>query len=152
MTDRHPHLALVASLFTEQMPYSGVLDLRILDMTAEQIAIEVPFQPHLVGNMFHQILHGGVTAAILDCAGGIMIATDIALRHPDWSQEQLLQRFARLSTIDLRTDYIRPGRGKCFRATARLLRHGNKVAVARMEMHNEAQQLIALGTATYMVG
>ena len=33
-----------------------------------------------------------------------------------------------------------------------LLRAGNKVAVARVELHNEEQLYIASATATYMVG
>ena len=55
-------------------------------------------------------------------------------------------------TIDLRVDYLRPGRGERFTATSTLLRAGNKVAVARVELHNEAQVYIASATATYMVG
>ena len=57
-----------------------------------------------------------------------------------------------MGTIDLRVDYLRPGRGERFTATSSLLRAGNKVAVARVELHNEAQVYIASATATYMVG
>ncbi|MCP4323943.1 MAG: thioesterase family protein, partial [Alteromonadales bacterium] len=59
---------------------------------------------------------------------------------------------SKLSTIDLRTDFLRPGRGKQFIVTARIIRSGSKVAVARMEMHNEEGEHIAFGTGTYMVG
>ncbi|HAV87176.1 MAG TPA: thioesterase family protein, partial [Pseudomonas sp.] len=59
---------------------------------------------------------------------------------------------ARLGTIDLRIDYLRPGRGQRFSATATLLRSGNKVAVVRSELHNEAGVLIAVGTGTYLCG
>ena len=56
-------------------------------------------------------------------------------------------------TIDLRVDYLRPGRGERFTATSSpVLRAGNKVAVARVELHNEEQLYIASATATYMVG
>lgn len=41
-------------------------------------------------------------------------------------------------------------RGERFTATSSLLRAGNKVAVARVELHNEEQLYIA--SATYMVG
>ncbi len=53
-----------------------------------------------------------------------------------------------MGTIDLRVDYLRPGRGERFTATSTLLRAGNKVAVARVELHNEAQ-VYASATATY---
>lgn len=44
------------------------------------------------------------------------------------------------------------GQGERFTATSSLLRAGNKVAVARVELHNEEQLYIASATATYMVG
>ena len=47
---------------------------------------------------------------------------------------------------------VAAGRGERFTATSSLLRAGNKVAVARVELHNEEQLYIASATATYMVG
>jgi uncharacterized protein (TIGR00369 family) len=60
-------------------------------------------------------------------------------------------RFAKIGTIDLRIDYLRPGIGRCFVATGYVLRAGKKVAVTRMELHNEQRQLIAVGTGAYMI-
>ncbi|MFM5687316.1 thioesterase family protein, partial [Aeromonas caviae] len=70
----------------------------------------------------------------------------------DFSPSYLKERFARLGTIDLRVDYLRPGRGNEFIATAHIIRAGSKVAVARMELHNEEGTHIAFGTGTYLVG
>jgi len=52
----------------------------------------------------------------------------------------------------LRVDYLRPGTGKNFTAKGWILRTGNKVSVTRMELHNDQQELIAVGTGTYTVG
>jgi uncharacterized protein (TIGR00369 family) len=57
-----------------------------------------------------------------------------------------------MSTIDMRVDYIRPGRGKTFFSTGELLRLGNKVAVVRTVFHNEEDVLIAAATGTYHTG
>jgi len=57
-----------------------------------------------------------------------------------------------MGTIDLRVDYLRPGRGERFVATGHLLRAGNKVAVARVELHNQQHDYIATATATYLIG
>jgi len=73
-------------------------------------------------------------------------------RFNEIEQSELVQRFGKMSTIDIRTDYLRPGRGEEFIATARVIRAGNKVAVCRMELHNEQGVHIALGTGTYLVG
>ena len=57
-----------------------------------------------------------------------------------------------MGTIDLRVDYLRPGRGKYFIATARIVRKGSRIAVTHMELHNDAGELIATGGAAYVVG
>ena len=57
-----------------------------------------------------------------------------------------------MGTIDMRVDYLRPGRGERFTATSSLLRAGNKVAVARVELHNQQRDYIATATATYLIG
>jgi uncharacterized protein (TIGR00369 family) len=49
-------------------------------------------------------------------------------------------------------DYLRPGFGRTFRATAYVLRVGRKVAVTRMELHDDQQTLVAVGTGAYIVG
>ena len=83
-------------------------------------------------------------------AVALTLMDDIA--HLKQENRLLRQRLSRMGTIDLRVDYLRPGRGERFTATSTLLRAGNKVAVARVELHNEAQVYIASATATYMVG
>ena len=54
--------------------------------------------------------------------------------------------------IDLRVDYLRPGRGKHFIATGAHRALGNRIAVTHMELENDAGELIATGGAAYMVG
>ena len=63
-----------------------------------------------------------------------------------------MQRLSKVGTIDMRVDYLRPGTGKHFTATGWILRTGGKVAVTRMELRNEEETLIAVGTGTYTVG
>ena len=57
-----------------------------------------------------------------------------------------------MSTVDLRVDYLQPGKGEVFTATATILRTGKKLAVTRMEVYNDEQCLIAVGTGTYTLG
>jgi uncharacterized protein (TIGR00369 family) len=54
-------------------------------------------------------------------------------------------------TLDMKADYLRPGKGDEFVATAQVIRRGNKIAVCGMEPHNQDQLHIATGTATYVV-
>ena len=70
----------------------------------------------------------------------------------DFSLEEITERFSRVGTINLRVDYLRPGRGEFFIGTGSIIRAGNKVTVVRMEFHNNEEQMIAVGTGTYIVG
>ena len=74
------------------------------------------------------------------------------MRLDDHSLESLMQPIGRLGTIDMRIDFLRPGVGQEFIASARVMRAGRTVAVTRMELHNEEGVLIAVGTGAYVVG
>jgi acyl-coenzyme A thioesterase PaaI-like protein len=55
-------------------------------------------------------------------------------------------------TIDPRVDCLRPRRGSCFAATGRVVRPGNRVAVAHTGLANDAGELIATGGAADLAG
>ena len=88
----------------------------------------------------------------LDVAGGIAAWLGVLKKLQGDPLEEIVERFSKIGTIDLRIDYLRPGRGNYFLATGSILRTGNKVAVTRMELHNDEELLVAVGTGTYIVG
>ncbi|MGM3173431.1 thioesterase family protein [Dickeya lacustris] len=143
---------LVGDLFIYQMPFNQELGLVLDTFTPETVTLHFHHQRKLVGNALQQILHGGVIAAGLDVAAGLVCVGSALLRHPSLTQPELHQRLARMGTIDLRVDYLRPGRGEHFTLTSQLLRSGNKIAVARAELHNEKHAHLASAVATYIVG
>ncbi|MNC91705.1 hypothetical protein D3C83_80140 [compost metagenome] len=63
-----------------------------------------------------------------------------------------MAKFPNMGTIDLRVDYLRPGRGKHFVASAKVVRLGNRIAVTHMELVNDDGELISTGAAAYVVG
>jgi len=142
----------VVRQYLEGVAFNKFLGMRLIQLEATHIQFEFDMRPELVGNPVHQILHGGVTSAVLDQAGGLMAMVSLVADIKITSFEQALPHIQNLGTIDLRVDYIHPGRGEVFTATAQILRRGRKIAVTRMELHNEQQKLIAAGTATYLVG
>ncbi|KKO45026.1 hypothetical protein WG68_12885 [Arsukibacterium ikkense] len=144
-------LPYIAATF-DQMPFNRLLGLQVSRFADDEVEVRLPWAAQLVGNPIQQILHGGVIATVLDVAGGMMAVASALGRFSEIEQSELVQRFGKMSTIDIRTDYLRPGRGSEFIATARVIRSGNKVAVCRMELHNEQGVHIALGTGTYLVG
>lgn len=132
------------------VPFTQAMGLTIKEMFNDKITAEFAMQPQLIGNVFKQVLHGGVIATALDTVGGAMAMSGAYVALKGTAKEERTARINRLATIDMRIDYLKAGRGELFTATASLLRVGKQICVTRMELHNEKQELIAAGTATYM--
>lgn len=139
--------ALMRAVMERHIAFNKHLGLKVesFDPAAPKLRFEM--RPELVGNPTRQILHGGVISATLDVAGGFAIMLSLARAH-----EITPTSFPNMGTIDLRVDYLRPGRGKYFVATARIVRQGSRIAVTHMELHNDTGELIATGGAAYVVG
>jgi uncharacterized protein (TIGR00369 family) len=147
--DIEPMDAKLRRLFETAVPFNKVLGLKVESLDPQAPKLRFDMKPELIGNPRRQILHGGVISAVLDVAAGFAIHLAVAkLKDEDPERGD----FPNIGTIDLRVDYLRPGRGKFFIATARVVRLGNRVAVAHMEMANDDGELIATGGAAYMVG
>ena len=145
--------AQIGRTFEQMIPFNRVLGLKLdsLDPKAPRLRFEM--RPELVGNPVRQILHGGVISATLDVVGGLAIALASLDRKADRKTEETPPRhFPDIGTIDLRIDYLRPGRGKYFVATGRVVRLGGRVAVAHTELVNDSGEQIATGSAAYIVG
>ena len=138
--------------FIQNTPFNRVLGMEIVWVKDDSICVKFAMREDLIGNAFRGLLHGGVTAAILDVVGGIASFFNLRSQMKGQSIEKAAERFIKLGTIDLRIDYLRPGKGKEFTGVATILRSGSKIAVARMELHNEEGRLLAVGTGSYMVG
>lgn len=138
--------------WNNNMPYNQLLGLEITRFNPQRSEVRFSWNDKLIGNPTQKILHGGVTASALDLAGGAVATASIIEQMSDLNPETIKQSLSKVGTIDLRTDFLRPGRGEEFIVTAHIIRSGSKVAVARMEMHNELGEHIAFGTGTYMVG
>ncbi|MBB6340460.1 uncharacterized protein (TIGR00369 family) [Pseudomonas fluvialis] len=143
--------AAVASFF-ERIPFNRLLGIELDELSAERVTMHLPMKPELIGNFVQGILHGGVISTLLDVCGGAMALIGAFDKHQHLSSQERMTRLSKLGTIDLRVDYLRPGRGQRFTATAVLLRSGNKVAVVRSELHSEDGTLVAVGTGTYLTG
>lgn len=144
-------LAALAELFEQRIVFNKLLQLklgRVADGCAE---CHLDMRPDLIGHFTYQRLHGGVISATLDAAAGMAVMAAIAARHMDEPPMKRLMRFVKLGTIDLRIDYLRAGVGQRFDATAHVLRLGSRVASTRMEFTGAGGQLIATGTAAYIV-
>ena len=144
-------LASIHEVFAEKIPFNKVLGLDVVSLANENPVLRFAMRPELVGNYMRGNLHGGVISSVIDVCGGLTAFLGLQRKLRDEPIEERLQRFARIGTIDMRVDYLRPGLGEWFESKGYLLRTGNKVAVTRMELHNDTGELIAIGTGAYTV-
>lgn len=130
-------------------PFNQHIGARIVSVTEHEVRAEIAMQPCLVGNVFKQILHGGVIATLLDNVGGVAAMTAAYARLKGEPREEKMRRMGQLGTIDMRIDFIRPGRGEVFTAIGRVVRVGSKICATQMELRNEQDVLIATGNAVF---
>ena len=70
-------------------------------------------------------------------------------RRDQGTFEEQTKKIKRMATVDLRVDYLAPGRGHEFMVTAEVMRMGRKGCTTRMMLVNDEGKLIAHGIASY---
>ncbi|MCB2003516.1 MAG: thioesterase family protein [Rhodoferax sp.] len=138
-------------IFEEMIVFNQTLGLKIRTLEPEQVAGRITMRPELVGHYSYNRVHGGVISAGLDAMGGLAVMAAIGARHMDEPPEQRLHRFAKLGTIDLRVDYLRPGVGEYFDLHANVMRLGSRVASTRMEFRGADGKLLSTGAGVYIM-
>ena len=136
----------------ESLPFNRLLGLKVDYLRTDGAGFSFTMNDDLIGNPVHGILHGGVISAVLDATGGMTVTASAMERMQGLSPDEIVRRLSRMGTIDIRIDYLRPGKGTKFRSSGTIMRAGNKVAVTRMELRNQDDELIAVGTGAYMIG
>jgi len=138
-------------LFEERIVFNRTLGLKIETIAPAQVTGSIAMRPELIGHFSHHRIHGGVISAGLDAIGGLAVMAAIGARHMDETVMQRMQRFAKLGTIDMRVDYLRPGIGEHFTLRSEVLRLGSRVASTRMEFVAADGKLLSTASATYIV-
>lgn len=117
-------------------PFHRFLGLTLEDMCAEEgwVTLSVTMRDEFSRSDHAAELHGGIIASLIDIAGDYAVALKVGQGVP---------------TINLRVDYLRPGRGKRAVAKARAIRCGRTIATVDIEVVDENGTLFAIGRGTY---
>lgn len=140
------------ALLTRYHPFHELMGMTVEPTEDDSVRIRFPMRDDLCGHPGLGILYGGVISCMLDIIGGAVASWHRIKDIKDHPLEEQLKRMSVIRTIDLRVDYLRPGKGKEFFVTGSILREGKKVLVERMELTNEEGSLIAVGIGSFMVG
>ncbi len=145
------YLELFREIYEEKIVFNRLLGLKMLSITPEEVVARIDMRPDLVGHYAYNRIHGGVISAVLDAIGSAAVMACLAAKHMKEPPAERLERFAKLGTIDLRVDYLRPGIGEHFTIHAHALRVGTRVGTSRMEFRGPDGTLMSTGTGAYIV-
>ena len=147
-------LEKIRTYYLEMLPFNKVLgiDIDLLDYETGDAVTSFDMKKELIGNPIAGILHGGVTASIIDLTGGLSALLSCAKYHQNKPIDVIEKKLVSSATIDMRVDYLRPGKGVSFKCLSRVIRAGSRIVVAKIELYNETDLRIATGTATYLIG
>lgn len=150
--NRENDVSEMVRIIWNKIPFNQLLGLELVSLHRGDVIIRMKMRDELVGNYVQQILHGGVISTVLDVTGGLISSLEALWEKKGRPLEEIEHRNQRFSTLDLRVDFLKPGRGNYFLAKGELLRLGKNTALARMELKNDKGILIAVATGTYYLG
>lgn len=138
-------------LFERLITFNQLIGMTIESLDPTGPTIRFDMRPELVGHFLYGRLHGGVISSVLDATAGFALMCAIADKHREDTAEQVMQRFVKMGTIDMRVDFLRPGIGEHFIALAHVTRLGGRIGATQMSMKNDSGTLIATGSAAYVI-
>ena len=144
------HAAMV-ELWERRISFNQLLGLKVESLVPGDVRVRLDMRPELVGHYGYGRLHGGVISASLDALAGMALMVGLSEKYCDESADQVMHRFGRMGTIDLRVDFLRQGIGKHFIGHAEVTRLGGRIGSAQMRLLNDHGVLIATGAASFVV-
>ncbi|NYJ28733.1 hotdog fold thioesterase [Allomuricauda sp. ARW1Y1] len=123
-------------LAEDEIPIHRYLGLKVVTIEKEFIRVRIPFREDFVGDIRTKRWHGGIMATVMDSVGGA-----IGIANFESPEDKL-------STIDLRVDYLRFAEGKDLLFEGKLVRMGNRIMVTKMKAFQDGV-LVAEGRGVY---
>jgi|ERR1035437_623517 acyl-CoA thioesterase len=131
ITDEHREFAANA---LRSLPFSKLIGMELVDLRPDQATIKIEMRDDL--RQPSGVLHGGVTAALIDTSMAFAVGTRLGLREMT-------------ATIDLTVHYLRPHMTGSFTCTAKIVRAGKRIFTVSAEVVNEDGKLIATAISTF---
>ena len=132
-------LAILKDVVENQVPANKTLGLQILELKEGYTKIYVPFKKEFIGDFLQKRWHGGIQANIADSAGGL-----VALSTVNSYDEKV-------STIDIRIDYLHGSEPKDIFAEAEIIKNGKRIVKVDVKLYHEKNKIIAIARCAFSV-
>jgi uncharacterized protein (TIGR00369 family) len=122
--------------FLPKMAFNKLLGLRLVAVHKDGVTVELEVRPEMMNGA--GVLHGGVTATMVDAAAGI-------------ATNRELGGACRITTVELKINYFLPVVSGRVRARAHLMRVGKTLSISRVDLFDQKKKLIGTAIVTYMI-
>lgn len=116
------------------LPFARLIGMRLVDLRPGEAVISIEMRDDL--RQPSGVLHGGVTATLIDTAMAFAVRTQLAIDDAT-------------ATIDLTVHYLRPHITGTFICTATVVRAGKRIFTVSADVVNDDGKLIATAISTY---
>ena len=127
------HLEIAKSVLHNN-EFAKMIGMKLVAMQPSEATIEIEMRDQL--RQPHGLLHGGVTATLIDTAMAFAVIT-------------VLTKEEKASTVDLNVYYLRPHTEGKVSCTAKIVKAGKRLLTVSAEVANEQGKLIATALSTY---
>ncbi|MBN4061785.1 MAG: hypothetical protein COA57_06300 [Flavobacteriales bacterium] len=131
---------LYTNIIEEVIPFNKFLGWKLLDIKDGYAKMLIPYREELLGDPRAKRWHGGVIGAAMDSVGGAAGMTTMT------SYED------KMSTIDIRIDYLRGTKPENLIVEGEIMRSGNRIIATKMWAYHEgSDEIVAEARAVYNV-
>ncbi|MEO6656460.1 MAG: PaaI family thioesterase [Pyrinomonadaceae bacterium] len=124
----------IAANILHNLPFAKLIGMKLVDMQFDMAVIKIEMRDDL--RHPGGILHGGVTATLIDTAMAFAVRTRVGPNEGT-------------ATIDLTVHYLRPHISGTFTCTAKVVRAGKRIFTVTADVRGEDGKLIATAISTY---
>jgi len=123
----------------QKIPMAKFIGVKVLEIEEGFVKLLFPYREEFIGDPRSKRLHGGYTATAVDLAGGVAAMTYMTSQEDD------------VATIDMRIDYIRPGKAKEIIAEGHVLSKRRRSVVTEMKIYHpdDEEKIIAFGRGVF---
>lgn len=121
--------------FLARIPFNNLLGIQISKGHADGVTLYCKVKPELLNS--NNVLHGGVSATIADVAVGV------AIQHHFGGTRSI-------TTVEMKVNYFRPVAEGTLYARAHLLRIGTRLCIGRVDLTDDAKNLVGIAVVTYI--
>ncbi len=134
LTEITPEQRAFAENALHTLPFSRLIGMELVDLQPDLAVISIEMRDDL--RQPSGVLHGGVTATLIDTAMAFAVRTRLGLTEAT-------------ATIDLTVHYLRPHITGTFTCTAKIVRAGKRIFTVSADVVNEDGKHIATAVSTY---